>query len=138
MGEPRLSEQVWQAPLWPMVVYFFATLAVAGGMIGASYLLGSPARHREKADPYESGVASTGGARLRVPVRFYLVAVLFVVFDLEAAFIFVWAMVVREAGWAGYAGMVIFLLILLAALIYEWREGALDWTAASPRPQRSN
>jgi NADH-quinone oxidoreductase subunit A len=133
-----LTNEALQAPLWPMVVYFVATLAVAAGMIGGAYLLGAPARHREKADPYESGVASTGGARLRVPVRFYLVAVLFVVFDLEAAFIFVWALVVREAGWAGYAGMGVFLLILLAALVYEWREGALDWTATSRRPQRGS
>ena len=133
-----MNDSALQAPLWPLVVYFVATVAVAAGMIGASYLLGARSRHRGKTDPYESGVASTGTARLRVPVRFYLVAVLFVVFDLEAAFIFVWALVVREAGWAGYATMGIFLLILLAALVYEWRQGALDWTATGPRPQRSS
>jgi len=133
-----LNDSALQAPLWPLVVYFVATVAVAAGMIGASYLLGARSRHRGKTDPYESGVASTGTARLRVPVRFYLVAVLFVVFDLEAAFIFVWALVVREAGWAGYATMGIFLLILLAALVYEWRQGALDGPAPGPRPQRSS
>jgi NADH-quinone oxidoreductase subunit A len=117
-----------------MVIYFFLTVALAGGMIVASYLLG-PKKARARAEPYESGIVSTGSARLRLPVRFYLVAMLFVVFDLEAVFVFLWAVVVREAGWTGYAAMGIFLLILVAGLVYEGRQGVLDWTATGHRRQ---
>lgn len=121
---PLLGEPV---VLWPLAVYFAAVLALVAAMLVVSYLLGQ--RHREQAtgEPYESGIVSTGSARLRFSVQFYLVAMLFVIFDLEAAFIFGWAIAFRELGWAGYAGAVIFIGVLAVALIYEWRVGALDW-----------
>ena len=113
--------------LWPLLVYFGLILIVATGMLALSYLLGE--RHRERAtgEPYESGMPPTGSARLRVSAKFYLVAMFFVIFDLEAIFLFAWAVTFRELGWAGYAVMVVFVFVLLVALIYLWRMGALDW-----------
>ena len=126
--------------LWPLLVYFVLVIVLAAGMIGVSYLLGE--RHREKAtgEPYESGITTTGTARLRLSARFYLVAMFFVIFDLEAAFIFAWAIAFRELGWLGYAEVVVFIGILLAALVYLWREGALDWGTTARKsggPERS-
>src|SRR5262245_23406282 len=96
-------------------------------MLALSYLLGQ--RHQERAtgEPYESGIVSTGSARLRFPAQFYLVAMLFVIFDLEAVFIFAWAIAFRELGWGGYVGALVFIGVLVAALIYAWRLGILDW-----------
>jgi NADH-quinone oxidoreductase subunit A len=112
--------------LWPLAVYFAAVVGLVVSMIALSAVLGP--RHRERAteEPYESGMVSTGSARLRFSANFYLIAILFVIFDLEAVFIFAWAIAVREVGWFGYVGLLIFVGILVAALIYEWRLGALD------------
>ncbi len=98
-------------------------------MIALSYFLGE--RHREKQtnEPYESGIVSTGTARVRFDIKFYLIAMFFVIFDLEAVFIFAWAVSLRENGWPGYIEMVIFIGILASALIYLWRLGALEWGA---------
>lgn len=113
--------------LWPMMVYFIAVLALVATMLVLSYLLGQ--RHAERAtnEPYESGIVSTGSARLRFSVKFYLVAMLFVIFDLEVVFVIAWAIAFRELGWTGYFGVLFFIVVLVAALIYEWRLGALDW-----------
>jgi NADH-quinone oxidoreductase subunit A len=110
-----------------MAVYFAAALIIITFMLVLSHFLGQ--RHREPAtgEPYESGIVSTGTARLRFDVKFYLVAMFFVIFDLEAVFIFAWAVAVRETGWAGYLYMLVFLLVLMAALVYLWMSGALDW-----------
>ena len=114
-------------PLWPLLVYFAAVLVLVAGMLSLSYVLGE--RHREKAtgEPYESGMVPTGPAHLRFDVKFYMVALFFVIFDLEAAFLFAWAVAFRELGWLGYAEVVVFVGILLVALIYLWRVGALNW-----------
>lgn len=116
--------------LWPFVVYFAAAMAVALGMIIISYFLGE--RHREKTtdEPYESGIKSTGSARMRLSVKFYLVALFFVVFDVESMFIFAWAIAFRELGWTGYISIVIFIAVFVAGLVYLWRTGALDWGGA--------
>ena len=116
-----------QQPLWPLVVYWAAVCVVAAIMIGASYVLGQ--RHSEPAtgEPYESGMPVTGSARVRLSARFYLIAMFFVIFDIEAVFIFAWAVAAREAGWPGYIEMLIFVGVLVAALVYLWRLGALDW-----------
>ncbi len=116
-----------QIVFWPFLIYAFAVLLVAGIMIGLSHLLGE--RHREKAtdEPFESGIPPTGNARLRFSSHFYLIAIFFVIFDLDAAFIFVWAISFRELGLAGYIGITIFIGVLLAALIYEIGIKALDF-----------
>ena len=122
-------------PLWPLVLYFFLVVLVALGMLGISYVLGE--HHKEKAtdEPYESGVVTTGSARVRFDVKFYLVAMFFVVFDLEIAFLFAWAVAARELGWAGYAAAVVFVAVLVAALVYLWKVGALNW-GTNPRMTR--
>jgi NADH-quinone oxidoreductase subunit A len=123
--------------LWPFVVYFAVVIVLAAGMLGISYVLGE--RHKERAtgEPYESGILSTGSARVRLSAKFYLVAMFFVIFDLEAVFIFAWAVAWRELGWIGYIEVVVFIVILLAALIYLWRVGALDWGTSRRESMRS-
>ncbi len=113
--------------LWPLAVYFVAVIGLVAAMIGISHALGE--RHAERAtgQPYESGIVSEGTARVRFPVKFYLVAMFFVVFDLEAVFLFAWAVAARELGWAGYVEAMIFTAVLVTALAYLWRSGALDW-----------
>ncbi len=122
--------------LWPLLVYFGAVIVLAAGMLGISYVLGE--RHKERAtgEPYESGILSTGSARIRLSAKFYLVAMFFVIFDLEAVFIFAWAVAWRELGWIGYIEVVVFIVILLAALIYLWRVGALDWGTSRRKSMR--
>lgn len=116
--------------LWPLGVYFAAVLVVVGGMLTISYLLGQ--RHKDPSTglPYESGVPTTGSARVRFDVQFYLNAVFFVIFDLEAAFVFAWAVSVRELGWPGFVAISIFIGFLVIGLVYLWRLGALDWRTA--------
>jgi NADH-quinone oxidoreductase subunit A len=112
---------------WPMAVYFAAVVALVGAIMTLSWLLGQ--RHRERAtgDPYESGMIPEGSARVRLPIKFHLVAMFFVIFDLEAAFLIAWAVAVPELGWTGFAGAAGFVFTLGAALAYIWRLGGLDW-----------
>ena len=117
------------APLWPLGVYFAAVVLMVVVMIAVSYVLGERHRERQTDEPYESGIASTGSARVRFDIKFYLIAMFFVIFDLEAVFIFAWAVSIRETGWTGYWEMLIFIGILAAALVYIWRLGALEWGA---------
>lgn len=124
------------AVLWPLLVYSAAVLVVAAGMLGISYVLGERHHQKETAEPYESGIPPTGSARLRFDVKFYLIAMFFVIFDLEAAFLFAWAIAWREVGWLGYVEVAVFVAILFVALIYLWRVGALDWGPARRRSTR--
>jgi len=112
--------------LWPLVLYFFSVVTLLAAMILISAVLGETHRERTTGDPYESGMRLTGTAEVRMSVAFYLIAVFFVIFDLEALFVFAWAVVLREAGWLGYVEMAFFVGILLVGLVYLWRIGALD------------
>ena len=114
-------------PLWPLLVYGLIVLSLVGAMLGLSYVLGQ--RHKERAthEPYEGGILSTGSARMRFSSQFYLIAMLFVIFDVETIFIVSWAIAFKELGWYGYAGVLIFIILLVVVLIYEWRNGALDF-----------
>jgi NADH-quinone oxidoreductase subunit A len=117
-----------QNPLiWPFIVFAAIVIALIGIMIGLSYVLGE--RHKEKTtnEPYESGIPPTGDARLRFSSSFYLIAMFFVIFDLDAAFIMLWAVSFRELGLPGYIGIVIFIAILMILLVYELSIGALDF-----------
>ena len=113
--------------LWPFVAYLAVVVVVVVIMLGLSYVLGQ--RHRERAtgEPYESGIVSTGSARMRFDAKFYLMAMFFVIFDLEAAFIYLWAVAVKELSWTGYVEIALFIAILFVALVYLWRVGALEW-----------
>ncbi len=123
--------------MWPLAVYVCLVLALAALLLGGSYVLGE--RHREPATgaPYESGIVSAGSARVRFAAQFYLLAAFFVVFDLEAVFIFAWAVAGRALGWAAYAEVVVFVAVLVAALAFLWRVGALDFAAQRPRRRRA-
>ena len=124
--------------IWPLGVYALAVLVIIAGMLALSWLVGE--RHSEEAtaEPYESGVAPTGSARARFSAQFYLVAMFFVIFDLEVAFIFAWAVAAGELGWAGYLELCVFVGILLAALVYLWRVGALDWGSTKVLHERAS
>ena len=113
--------------LWPLVVYVFLVVALAVAMIAISFFLGERHKERVTNEPYESGIIGVESARLRFSVKFYLIAMFFVIFDVESIFIFAWAIAFREVGWAGYVGILIFIAVLLAALVYLWRVGALNW-----------
>jgi len=128
MSVPLIESQ----PLWPLVVYFFAIVVIVAAMLGLSFFLGQRHRERATAEPYESGIVSTGTARVRFDIKFYLVAVFFLIFDLEAAFLYAWAVAVKETGWTGYIEVLIFIGVLGAALAYLWRLGALDWGKSKP------
>jgi NADH-quinone oxidoreductase subunit A len=125
------------APLWPLAVYFASVILMVAAMLAVSYLLGQRHQARATGEPYESGIVSTGSARLRFSAQFYLIAMLFVIFDLEAVFIFAWAIAFREVGWIGYAGVLVFIGALIAALIYEWRMGAFDWGGKGRKTRRA-
>jgi NADH-quinone oxidoreductase subunit A len=113
--------------LWPLGIYSLAVVALVAGMLVVSWLLGE--RHDDPATgaPYEGGIVSQGSARVRLSAKFYLIAMFFVIFDLEAVFIFAWAVAGRELGWAGYWSMAVFVGVLVIVLGYLWRVGALDW-----------
>lgn len=119
--------------LWPLLLYTLAVLGLLAAMLGLSWVLGERTSGRLTGEPYESGVMPVGSARLRFSAKFYLVAISFVIFDLEVVFIFAWGVSVTELGWAGYAAAMTFLSVLTLVLVYEWRIGALDWAPKTPR-----
>jgi NADH-quinone oxidoreductase subunit A len=120
--------------LWPLVLYFFVVLVLVAGILLVSYFLGERTRKtRATTEIFESGIVPIGEARFRFPAKFFLIAMFFVIFDLETVFLFAWAVAIREVGWAGYIEVLVFIGILVAALIYLWRVGALEW---GPRGHR--
>jgi len=123
-----------ETALWPLAVYFIAVFLIVTVMLLLSYVLGQRHRSRAMDLPYESGISSTGSAQVRFDVKFYLIAMFFVIFDLEAVFLFAWAVSVRETGWTGFGEMLVFVLVLTAALAYLWRLGALEWGKRKSKP----
>ena len=122
---------------WSFAVFLLGVVGLIAFMLGVSSLLGSKAVGRSKNDPFESGIVPTGGARLRLSAKFYLVAMLFVIFDVEALFLFAWSVSIRESGWAGFVEASIFIAILLAGLVYLFRVGALDWAPEARRKRQA-
>lgn len=112
---------------WAVAVFVLVILAVCVLMLAVSWVLGGRTQGRAKAEPFESGIVSVGSARMRLPAKFYLVAMFFVIFDAEALYLYAWAVSVRESGWAGFVEAFVFIVILLAGLVYLWRIGALRW-----------
>ncbi len=113
--------------LWRLGAYVLGVLVLLAVMLGVPQLVGERVHTRHGPTPYEGGIAVTGTARVRMSAQYYLVAMLFVVFDLEAAFLFAWAVAGRELGWVAYFEVLFFSGVLLATLAYLWRVGALDW-----------
>ncbi|MDH4161218.1 MAG: NADH-quinone oxidoreductase subunit A [Nitrospirota bacterium] len=114
-------------PLFPLVLYFLATVTIVAFIVALSALLGQ--RHHERAtdEPYESGVQSTGTVGGRFDVKFYLIAMFFLIFDVEAVYLYIWALSVREIGWTGYVEVLLFTGVFAVAFMYILRQGALDW-----------
>jgi len=111
----------------PVYVYLCVALGIGLVLLGLGFLLGKGRKYGEKLSPYECGFEPFEDSRMRFDVRYYLVAILFIVFDLEIAFLFPWAITLEETGLAGILAMGIFLVILVVGFVYEWKKGALEW-----------
>jgi NADH-quinone oxidoreductase subunit A len=126
-------ETVTAVAIWPAALYAVLVLVVAGLILTLSWLLGERQSHGSDAEQYESGIKPAGPLPRRLSVEFYQIALFFVIFDLEAVFIFAWAVNARKLGWLGYLELLVFVLLLFAGLVYLWRAGGLDWGPAGRR-----
>lgn len=124
------------AQYWAIGFFIISVVMLCALMLGLSTVLGGRSQGRSKSLPFESGVIGTGTAHPRFSAQFYLVAMLFVIFDIEAVFLFAWAISVKEVGWGGFWGAAVFIIILLAGLLYDRRVGALDWVPARRIPDQ--
>jgi NADH-quinone oxidoreductase subunit A len=114
--------------VWPLVLYMASVIVLVLLIIGLSHIAGPKTRmRRATGEPFEAGIVPVGGTEHTISVEFYLVAMFFVIFDLETVFIFAWAIAFHELSWTGFWAISVFIVILVAALIYEWKSGALDW-----------
>lgn len=120
-----------------LLIFSFAVAIITAGMIILSYLIGGRHREHATAEPYESGILTTGSARLRFSAQFYVIAMFFVIFDLETVFLVSWAISIREVGWGGFAVLLVFLAFLISVLVYEWRIGAFDYAASGRKILKS-
>ena len=111
----------------PILIFIIVGLAIGGIMIAIGFILAPNRPNSEKLSPYECGFEAFEDSRMKFDVRYYLVAILFIIFDLEIAFLFPWAIVLESIGWFGYIAMSVFLGILVIGFIYEWKKGALEW-----------
>lgn len=112
---------------FPILVFIVIGIAVGGGLMIVSRVLSKSKPNPEKLSPYECGFPHFEDARLPFDVRYYLVAILFILFDLETAFFVPWAVVLHKIGLYGFLSMIVFLAILVVGFIYEWKKGALEW-----------
>lgn len=120
----------------PLLLHILVALGIAGAILLASSVIGWSRPSRTKGMPYECGVLPTGDAREPFSVKFYLVAMIFILFDVEAVFLYPWAFVYRELRWAGFFEMLIYIGIMLAGYVYLWKKGALDWSTPAARRDR--
>ncbi len=111
----------------PLLIHLLVAMGIAGAILLVSKFVGQHRPTRAKLQPYECGIRPTGDAREPFSVKFYLVAMVFILFDVEAIFLFPWAYVYRELRWFGFVEMLLYILVLLAGYIYLWKKGALDW-----------
>ena len=118
---------------WAFVVFIVIAFGLCVFMLAGGWFLGGRARARHKNTPFESGIAPVGSTHMRLSAKFYLVAMFFVIFDVEALFLYAWSTSIRESGWVGFVEALIFILVLLAGLVYLVRIGALDWAPARRR-----
>jgi NADH-quinone oxidoreductase subunit A len=117
---------------FPVLLQALIAMALAAGLLTVSYLLGKKVRNRVKDTPYESGITPTGDARQRFSVKFYLVGMLFILFDIEAIFLYPWVVVYRDLKMFGFVEMLIFVILILSGFFYIWKKGALDWAESGP------
>jgi len=112
---------------FPVLLFIVVATAIGLALLGAGRLLGPNRPGAEKLSPYECGFEAFGDARMQFDVRYYLVAILFILFDLEIAFLFPWAIANQQVGLVGFWTAIVFLLVLTVGFVYEWKKGALDW-----------
>jgi len=117
----------------PLLLHFAIALGLAGAIVLLSYLIGQHKPNRAKVSPYECGVQPIGDARSRFSVKFYLVAMLFILFDVEAVFLYPWAVILRELKMFGFWEMIVYIAIVLVGLFYVWKKGVLDWGLSDPK-----
>ena len=117
----------WEPGVFSLVVFGLMIMALIALLLFVASYLGEKTTNSEKFRPYESGVIPTGSARLRYPVPFYLVAIFFLLFDVEGAYIFSWAIAWEELGWAGWLQISFFITVLILGLAYIWNKGGLEW-----------
>src|SRR6266481_2634352 len=122
---------------FPVLLQAIVAMALAAGLLTVSYLLGNRVRNRVKDMPYESGIVPTGDARQRFSVKFYLVGMLFILFDIEAIFLYPWAVVYRQLKMFAFVEMLIFIVLIFCGFFFIWKKGALDWSY-SDRPDESD
>jgi NADH-quinone oxidoreductase subunit A len=121
---------------FPVLVQALIAMAIAAGLIGVSALLGKRAKSPLKDTPYESGMAPTGSARERFSVKFFLVGMIFILFDIEAIFLYPWAVVYRHLKLFGFFEMLIFIVLVLVGFFYVYKKGALDWSGTRQGEER--
>lgn len=124
-GEALLSP--WTPGIFSLVFYTLVVLSIIAAILFMCSRLGEKKPTLEKLRPYECGIIPTGSARLKYPIPFYLIAIFFLIFDVEAAFIFSWAVACKNLGWAGWLQISYFIFVLLIGLVYIWKKGGLDW-----------
>jgi NADH-quinone oxidoreductase subunit A len=128
--DPVIAEHIispWVPGVFSLVSFTAAILIMMAVMLFLTRWLGEKSYNPDKQRPYESGIIPTGTARLRYPVPFFLVAIFFLLFDVEAAFVFSWAVACKSLGWKGWLQMAFFIFVLILGLIYVWRKGGLEW-----------
>ncbi len=123
----------WQPGMFSLIIYAAVVFVLIAVLLFLTSWLGEKRHTVEKSRPYESGIIPTGSARLRYPVPFYLVAIFFLIFDVEGAFIFAWAIACKDLGWQGWLQMSFFIAVLLLGLVYIWRRGGLEWRPMSKK-----
>src|SRR6478736_8666129 len=121
---------------FPVLVQALVAMLLAAGLLTVSFLLGKRVRNKVKDMPYESGIVPTGDARQRFSVKFYLVGMLFILFDIEAIFLYPWVVVFRELKMFAFVEMLVFVILILSGFFYIWKKGALDWSAADLSDRR--
>jgi NADH-quinone oxidoreductase subunit A len=121
---------------FPVLVQIALAVIIAAALIGLSFFLGKKVKDVVKDTPYECGIAPTGSARERFSVKFYLVAIVFILFDIEAIFLYPWAVVYRELKLFAFVEMLLFVILIMSGFFYIWKKGALDWSADVPEPKK--
>ena len=121
---------------FPVLVQVILAMVIAAALVALSFLLGKRVQNKVKDQPYECGMTPVGDARERFSVKFYLVAMLFILFDIEAIFLYPWVVVYRDLKMFGFMEMAIFVVLILSGFFYIWKKGALDWAAEPPSAGR--
>src|SRR5580698_3339563 len=127
---PTSLAQTW----FPVLVQGLLAMVIAAALVTLSYVIGRKVKNKVKDMPYECGIAPTGDAQHRFSVRFYLVAMLFILFDIEAIFLYPWAVVFKQLKMFGFLEMLTFVVLILAGFFFIWKKGVLDWAHADPAP----